>query len=272
MLRTRIPSTPPELRAAVYAGDILRLPATPVTLQLVAHLRELLEQAFGPPLEQLHARYDFAAMAPKLNEIRARLASAPRYMADIAAIAGAAGHGNELAFDPLRLRCVLHDNHLNEAAKLAYSAHRDTWYGNPQCQINFWIPLQDVTAESSFMFYPEYFNQPLANTSGSFSYAEWKEKRGWQGSKSHAPVAFPAALSEPAGGQAFAARAGEIIIFSAAQLHGTVKNSSNTTRFSIDFRAVHLEDFAKGLGAPNADNGTKPEALQDYLFPKSSAA
>src|SRR3569832_1491397 len=99
MLRIVPPSTPREFRNAIYAGEVMRLPATVTTKGLVAHLRHLLAQAFGPSLERLHERYSFAAMAGKLADLRQALVSDPKYLQDIAAIAGVAGNPSEMAFD-----------------------------------------------------------------------------------------------------------------------------------------------------------------------------
>ena len=260
-----------EFREAVYAGKIFRLPPTPVTRELVAELTGELEKNFGK-LTTAHERFDFHTMREPLTGLRARLASDSRYISTLGDIASAAGAASEFAVDPFRLRCVLHGNHLNKGSEIAYAAHRDTWYGNPQCQLNFWIPLQDVAEEHSFMFYPALFDAPVPNSSRNFRYGEWSEKHGWQGSKNHVVTEFPTATAPLTGGRAFEARAGEIVVFSAAHLHQTVKNASGITRFSLDFRAVHLGDHARGLGAPNADNASAPDALRDYLFPKGKAA
>jgi ectoine hydroxylase-related dioxygenase (phytanoyl-CoA dioxygenase family) len=161
----------------------------------------------------------------------------------------------------------MNNGHLNPRAALAYTAHRDTWFGNPQAQVNFWMALHDVTREQSFSFHPSLFTQAVPNTSQGFSYDSWMGTRGWQGMKSNAPADYPQPLATPedAAKFSFAASAGEVIVFSAAQLHQTMPNASGFTRFSIDFRAVHIGDHEAGLGAPNVDNGSKPEALKDYF-------
>lgn len=263
--------SPEDFRNAVYAGKIFRLPATDTTKTMVKTLTAALEKDFGT-LATAHDRFDFHSMREPLGILRGKLTSEKAYIEVLAAIAAVAGPAREFAFDPIRLRCVLPGNHLNKGAEIAYAAHRDTWYGNPQCQLNFWIPLQDVTEEQSFMFYPALFDKAVQNTSREFRYGEWSEKHGWQGSKNHAVTAFPTVTAPLEGGCAFTARAGEIIVFSAAHLHQTVKNASSLTRFSVDFRAVHLADHARGIGAPNTDNGSTSEALRDYLFPKGRAA
>ena len=48
-------------------------------------------------------------------------------------------------------------------------------------------------------------------------------------------------------------------------MHSSVPNSSGRTRFSIDFRTVHLDDVSRGLGAPNLDSECTGTSLGDFL-------
>jgi hypothetical protein len=59
--------------------------------------------------------------------------------------------------------------------------------------------------------------------------------------------------------------AGGIIMFASAQLHSTVPNRSGTTRFSIDFRTVNVDDLAAKKGAPNIDSACTGTSLRDFL-------
>ena len=58
---------------------------------------------------------------------------------------------------------------------------------------------------------------------------------------------------------------GGIILFSGAQLHSAVPNTSELTRFSIDFRTVHLDDVVAKKGAPNIDSAATGTTLRDFL-------
>ena len=58
---------------------------------------------------------------------------------------------------------------------------------------------------------------------------------------------------------------GGTIVFSAAQLHSTVPNTTSRTRFSIDFRTVNLDDLVEGVGAPNIDSECTGTTLRDFL-------
>jgi len=55
------------------------------------------------------------------------------------------------------------------------------------------------------------------------------------------------------------------MIFSGAQLHSTVPNTSGRTRFSIDFRTVHVDDVRAHRGAPNVDVRCTGTTLRDFV-------
>ena len=58
---------------------------------------------------------------------------------------------------------------------------------------------------------------------------------------------------------------GGLLIFSAAQLHSSVPNTSGETRLSIDFRTVHIDDLKANRGAPNIDSACTGTTIHDYL-------
>jgi ectoine hydroxylase-related dioxygenase (phytanoyl-CoA dioxygenase family) len=60
-------------------------------------------------------------------------------------------------------------------------------------------------------------------------------------------------------------RPGGVIAFSGAQLHSSVPNTTGKTRFSIDFRTVHIGDVAQRVGAPNIDSECTGTCMNDYL-------
>lgn len=58
---------------------------------------------------------------------------------------------------------------------------------------------------------------------------------------------------------------GGLLIFSAAHMHATVPNTSGETRFSIDFRTVHVDDLVSEKGAANIDRDCSGTTIDDYL-------
>jgi hypothetical protein len=266
MIHTNFPSQ--NALAELYAGAVFKCAATDKTQALTARIRGLLAEAFGADLQTVHERFVFADMKQPLADIRAMLERDAIYTDACRDILAGLGLPH-MRRDALRLRCVMHGGHESKAAERAYAAHRDTWFGNPEAQINIWIPLLDVTADQTFTFYPSYFDAPIKNSSGVFNYDNWMQTVGWQGARTvqqAAEIDYPQVLEEIVDEKAFgfSAKAGEMIIFAAAHLHQTVPNSSGRTRFSIDFRAVHMADHQAGKGAPNVDNASRPDALRDY--------
>lgn len=261
-----VPAHADKARRAVYDGGVFLRPPSDAARAVVAAIYRDVEAALGPDITHVHERATFYDIYPQLTRLRADIAASPLYrqaMADVMRSAGFAPEG--YAIDDLRLRCVMHNGHLNAGAGKAYALHRDTWYGNPQSQINFWLPLHDVDERMTFTFYPDYFNRAIANTSHGFDFNAWVDKVGWQGAKNVPDNDYPRATARPdSGGETFAAPAGSVVVFSAAHLHETTPNTSGVTRFSLDFRAVHVGDHGAGLGAPNADNGSQPDALRFY--------
>jgi hypothetical protein len=57
---------------------------------------------------------------------------------------------------------------------------------------------------------------------------------------------------------------GGIILFSGSQLHRTVPNTSQRSRYSIDFRTVSKSDIVEGRGAPALDVHCTGTALRDF--------
>jgi len=178
-----------------------------------------------------------------------------------------------VAFDPLRLRVIRHRGHENPLAAPVYHPHRDTWYSHPRALIAWWIPLDDLAEDETFVFYPDRFAAPVDNDSEIFDYDDWVRdgwelKIGWQ--KLGTDARFPRSAPGVDGGRAigFSCRTGENLVFSGAQFHATLPQATGRTRYSLDFRIVDLEDHGAGLGAPNVDNRSRGSALCDYVKPR----
>lgn len=171
-------------------------------------------------------------------------------------------------FDVPRLRVVPHSNYLTAGVSYAYKAHRDIWYSSPSAQINWWSPVWEVTPDMSMAFYPEHFQQPIQNTSEEFDYDEWVRVGRAAATtqitidtRKHPLPAQDIVAQELRYGSA----QGDVLIFSASHLHATVPNSSDRTRFSVDFRTINLEDLRNSRGAPNVDSRSRGTTLGDFL-------
>jgi hypothetical protein len=137
------------------------------------------------------------------------------------------------------------------------------------CQLNWWLPIYDFAGASSMAFHPRYFAEPIPNGSRHFNYYEWnadQRKHAAQHIKSDTrwqPRAEEPLQLDP--DIRFVCPTGGTILFSGAQLHSTVANTTGRTRFSMDFRTVSLVDLVDGRAAPNADSFPTGTSLRDFV-------
>lgn len=268
-IKNSFPDDDEALRKSIYSGAIYIIPADAASLSLVDDLRQKLKAGFGvSDLTALHKNIAADDVQNVMASVRDIVKDPDYSVPGISSLLKSLGFDAErTVFDVLRLRCVPHGGYKNPKTVHAYTAHRDTWYANPACQINWWMPLFDVDERQTFRFFPRYFKEPIANSSGGFDYRSWMEQVGFQSKKTHDLSSYPAATESPEDGEAsaFSCRAGDIVMFSAAHLHRTCNNDSGRTRFSVDFRTVHTGDLAAGIGAPDPDNASHGDATADYL-------
>ena len=168
-----------------------------------------------------------------------------------------------------RLRIVTSDNYLSAGVGYAYKAHRDTWYSSPQYQLNWWMPVYDLSDKNTMSMYPGYWDKPIKNSSEVFNYFEWCNE-GRKAAASTLTVdnrkhPLPTEEVDSTSETRFVLKSGEMFIFSASHLHATAPNTSGKTRFSIDFRTVHLDDIKSNAGAKNIDNKSTGSTLMDFL-------
>jgi hypothetical protein len=219
----------------------------------------------------------------KIGRVRAGLIAERSILRQVRAVMTSVGLDPDAsAIDVPRLRANRHEGDANPAAAAAYTAHRDTWFGNPRAQINCWIPLHDVDSDETFAIYPAAFGAAVPNDSASFDYDVFRATVGFQGLagggvSAHAsetpPPIYPTTSQalDRLGELRFAARTGDVLLFSGAHLHRPLAHRSGRTRFSVDFRVVHLADHAAGIGAPEVDGEARGSALVDYVRPELDA-
>jgi hypothetical protein len=172
-------------------------------------------------------------------------------------------------FDVPRLRTSTSDNYLTTGIAYAFHPHRDTWYSAPMMQLNWWLPIYDVSPDNVVAFHPAYFDQGIANGSERYNYYAWnRDSRALAASqigedtrdqpKPEEPIDLDPQIRPvpPVGG---------VMVFSGAQLHSSVPNTSGRTRISVDFRVVHRADVEAGRGAVNVDSHCTGTTMRDYL-------
>jgi hypothetical protein len=129
------------------------------------------------------------------------------------------------------------------------------------------VPISGVDASSCMAFFSAYWGRPVDNSSGAFDAYEWNATgranaaKYVHGDDRNHPRAW---LEDGAASVEVVGERGSTLVFSAAQLHGTVPNTSGNTRFSVDFRTVHLDDLHARVGAPNPDSSSTGTTLRDF--------
>ncbi|HET7760843.1 MAG TPA: hypothetical protein VFL46_00695 [Phycicoccus sp.] len=263
--------TDDQRRERLYAGDIVVHTGSPALRALVDFTRGLVEAAFDP-LDPETAQYEMEveSYAGVLARLKPEFIHHPESKRHLRAVLEEHGCDPELTyFDVPRLRTSTSDDYLTTGIAYAFHPHRDTWYSAPMMQVNWWLPVYDVHPDNVVAFHPEYFDQPVRNGSGSYNYYEWnRDSRALAASqigvdtreqpKPEEPIALDPQIRPvpPVGG---------MMVFSGAQLHSSVPNTSGRTRVSVDFRTVHRADVESGRGALNVDSHCTGTTMRDYL-------
>lgn len=266
----------PQVRQKLYQGDLFVYSPNPSTHALCAFARTLTEAAFGnlhPTVAQHHlppAEYERI-----LNDLKPRFINHPYAKQLIHNILQERGFDvDKTYFDVPRMRTATSHGYLTTGIAYSFDPHRDTWFSAPLSQLNWWLPLYDIEAENCLAFFPDYWDKPVRNESQHYDCRHWyAESRRLKAENLPDTRKRPRPL-EPVAHQhelRLVCPVGGLLLFSGAHLHGTVPNTTGCTRFSLDFRTVHLDDVTTRTSAPNLDSACTGTLLGDFLHPVTLA-
>ena len=124
--------------------------------------------------------------------------------------------------------------------------HRDTWASNFQHQINWWIPLHDLSKENSIFFIPKYFSKKVKNNSKEWSFELYK--------KGDIISSTPVSLQNfnIVDYKTKKINFGNAFCFSGNQIHGS--NLGSFRRLNIETRTICKKDVIKFNLPKNVDN------------------
>jgi hypothetical protein len=258
-------------RERLYSGQLFVYSPRPGAMALREFARELVRQAFFP-YEPEEAQYqmpveDYAGLLARLKPQFINHPESKRYLQQLLIELGC--DPERTYFDVPRMRTATSHGYLTTGIAYAWHPHRDTWYSAPTCQLNWWMPIYELEPDNAMAFHPRHWSQPVPNDSQRYNYYEWNRHHRPAASQflkeDPRPLPRPLEPIELDHQVRLLPPVGGLIIFSAAQLHSTVPNTSGRTRFSIDFRTVHLDDVAAKRGAPNIDGACTGTSLRDFL-------
>ncbi len=257
-------------REQLYRGRLFVFSPRASTIALCDFARTMIQDAFDGK-DPKTAQYsmpveEFVSICAPLKP---RFIHHPKTLELIRDVVEEIGCGlNDTYIDVPRLRMVTHGGYLTSGVGYAHHPHRDTWYSAPMSQLNWWLPIYFFDADSSMAFHPRYWAQPVKNGSSAFNYYQWN-KDGRQNAALHIskdtrvqPHAEEPLELEPQ--IRIVCPVAGIVLFSGAQLHSTVPNTSGFTRYSIDFRTVNINDVVYMKGAPNVDSAPAGTSLRDF--------
>jgi hypothetical protein len=265
-----------ELRQRLYSGDLVMLTRLRALSEFVDYMRGELTDLFAPhDPEHVHEHIEPAEMAKILGEWKPRWIHAERSRDLVRAIITEAGFGAEYThYDVPKPRTSFPTGHLTTGIAFAFPWHRDVWYSAPAQQINWWLPVFPVRETNAMSFDLSGFGRAVPNTSGGFDYyannahrvntakSVGKETQSRPGAVDHTADLEVIPLPAP----------GQVLLFSGAQLHTSIPNTSGLARYSVDFRTVDTRDLQSGRGAPLPDVYCTGTAIRDFVSVKDESA
>ncbi len=260
-----------ERRRELYHGSIFVCSPTESALNLCHLAQGLIEEAFQPyDSLKIHESLPAEKCAEILAVLKPKFIHHPQSKEYIQSMLRETGCDlNKTYFDVPRMRTAFPGDYLKSGIAYAFHPHRDTWYSAPFCQINWWMPIYDLNSENCMALHPHYFDRAIRNGSSKYNYQRWSQESRYNAAKHvqtdtrvqpHAeePIDLDPQIR-------MVCQVGSAYLFSGAQLHSTVPNTSKVTRYSIDFRTVHLDDVLGQVGAVNIDAACTGTTMGDYL-------
>jgi hypothetical protein len=231
----------------------------------------MIEDAFAPlDHQRAHEQLTVEHCVEILSNLKPSYIHHPRTKELIREALSSFGCSREKTYqDVPRLRCAFPKDYLTTGIAYAHHPHRDTWYSAPLCQFNWWAPIYEFVPENGMAFHPRYWNRGVKNGSRDFNYYRWNAESRKNAAQhiGHDTRVQPHA-EEPLELEPeirFIVPPGGVIVFSGAQLHSTVPNTTDLVRWSIDFRTVNIDDVAGKRGALNTDSAATGTSLRDFL-------
>jgi len=260
--------SPDELRQTLYDGNLVVLTQLDAVHEFVAHARDQLTELFKPhDPEHAHEYFDPPTMATMLGIWKPAFIHSDRSKKLVCRIIEEAGFSpKHTHYDVPKPRTSFPVGHLTTGVAFAFPWHRDAWYSAPAQQINWWLPVFAARPNNSMSFDLQNFARAVPNTSGTFDYYQNNSHRLTTASQVTKEVqARPGAIDHmPAHDLVVLPGPGSVLLFSGAQLHTSIPNTSGRARYSVDFRTVDVRDLQSGRGAPLVDAYCTGTSIRDF--------
>ncbi|MEH6446763.1 MAG: hypothetical protein V7784_22945 [Oceanospirillaceae bacterium] len=248
----------------LFAGHLLIYQQRQSMLELISLTKEILRQYLGE-LNPIHAQHElnkqtFLSLTGAAQHQFRHSSQARELFFKVLIECGV--DTKKSYYDHFPLRIVPYSNQHHGAHRAAIGHHRDTWGSNIHSQQNWWAPIFDLTAQRTLAIYPDYWQNPLANTTATWDFKAFLAQRNV--TQTERSIAYPSAptptqeVNESTAVKVIL-EPGDVLNFASAHLHASVPNTSDATRFSVEMRTIHQDDLILQRQAPNVDNSaTEP--------------
>jgi hypothetical protein len=131
------------------------------------------------------------------------------------------------------------------------------------------MPIYELNPENCMVFDPGYWDRPIKNGPAGYNYQRWNQESRFNAAEQVKADTRVQPRSEEEieldPQVRILCKVGGVFMFCAAHLHSTVPNTSGVTRYSIDFRSVHVDSVFGRIGARNIDSACTGTTMGDYL-------
>jgi hypothetical protein len=261
-----------ERRTRIFTGALFLYSAPPESARLVEWARKLIAETFTgmPDVRRPHLKLPVDQFAKTAGTLKSRFTNDPhtrRLCQELIVAMGCAP--DRTYFDLPRLRVAPPGDYLTTGVSYSYKAHRDTWYAHPKQLINYWVPVHDSEPSTVMSMFVNYFNRPVANSSGDWSYDEWVKKARHAATENirveSRPHPVPIEDLTDAAELRIVQNAGDLMLFSTCQLHASAPNRTEDIRYSYDLRTLNIDDLREDRGPNNIDAAASGSTLKDFL-------
>lgn len=264
-----------QIRERLFAGDLIVLTRLTAIDRFVEHTTQQLRELFAPhDPEHIAEHITPEELAVLLGTWKPDFIHSPKsrdLLKDVVLEAGFPAEHTH--YDLPKPRTSMPKGHLNSGVAFAFPWHRDAWYSAPKQQVNFWFPIFAARPDNAMSFDLSKFGKPVENDSRLFDYygnnaarhstaaQVGREVQARPGAGGHRAVDELCVLPPPGG----------VLLFSGAQLHTSIPNTSGLARFSVDFRTVDVRDVLQDRGAPVVDADCTGTSIRDFVSLRDDA-
>ncbi len=239
-------------RAFVLRGGVVAVRGCSALLPLLDILLGTLRTALATEdMDTVHTALDFATLRQRTLAAYTALSKDARVPAVITAmISGLGMDPRDVLWEWPGFRLMQPEaagghGQYRAAYSGALPAHRDTWYGSPQHQINIWGPVRPIPDDATLRVLPRYFRKTFANSSRGYD--------TWQNYAALALSPVPRDTADESEVLAPPLGVGDMIAFSGQQLHASAPNTTDRMRVSFEFRLLHRADEGEACVPANVD-------------------